>query len=480
MMEPRYMNQDEIDSVLDKIPRIPSATEESSNHVREELKKVFQKQLQHHKICPDKIEALGNYINNQILNSFINPGENVGMTAGEAYGQPITQMTLNAFHLTGSSKAGHSGLDAYRELLNLSDRRYSTTDIHFRNKDLTFEKLLSYRKNFIGFNINDFLLNSSLSQNIHSVKDTNDLVRPIVERGWWYPIYFKLKNKSDIESTYYLRLKFDINRLYTYSVTLNDISKILEKSSPALSCICSPSNLGIIDIYILPDKIQISLDNIKNGLDKNLKELLISELSKNKYANAIITFIQVALIPGLKNIIICGIPKISNVLPSFKLTLSNIKNTKKLEGNQWYLYFDLINIRLFGIPVKKLKKLLELCDIKIIKENEDGLIIEMPTNPVKKIFDDYKDMSPLQYLQNIEIKDLTDNIKEVDKSDDNWKMILFSQNERTKDVTFILNELPKYGIFPIGDYNDESITLIVKMSEVPVIPIKNLMDNLKT
>jgi hypothetical protein len=73
----------------------------------------------------------------------VHPGEPVGMRAAEAFGQPTTQMALNAFHSAGSA-TGSSGIKAVKELYQLSKNRSAeNTDIHFKNK-------------YLEDNINDF------------------------------------------------------------------------------------------------------------------------------------------------------------------------------------------------------------------------------------------------------------------------------------------------------------------------------------
>jgi len=59
--------------------------------------------------------------------SLIHPGECVGVLAGQAVGEPSTQMTLNTFHLAGHSGANVTlGIPRLREILFRGTRRVKT------------------------------------------------------------------------------------------------------------------------------------------------------------------------------------------------------------------------------------------------------------------------------------------------------------------------------------------------------------------
>ncbi|RCI08269.1 hypothetical protein L249_8353 [Ophiocordyceps polyrhachis-furcata BCC 54312] len=61
------------------------------------------------------------------LKSLMEPGEAVGIVAGQSVGEPSTQMTLNTFHLAGhSAKNVTLGIPRLREILMTASRRIST------------------------------------------------------------------------------------------------------------------------------------------------------------------------------------------------------------------------------------------------------------------------------------------------------------------------------------------------------------------
>ena len=61
------------------------------------------------------------------LRSLVEPGEAVGVVAGQSIGEPSTQMTLNTFHLAGhSSKNVTLGIPRLREILMTASAKIST------------------------------------------------------------------------------------------------------------------------------------------------------------------------------------------------------------------------------------------------------------------------------------------------------------------------------------------------------------------
>ncbi|KAB8211273.1 Largest subunit RPA1 of eukaryotic RNA polymerase I RNAP I N-terminal domain protein [Aspergillus parasiticus SU-1] len=63
-------------------------------------------------------KSFGNMMNMKYLKSVVDPGEAVGIVAGQSIGEPSTQMTLNTFHLAGhSAKNVTLGIPRLREIV---------------------------------------------------------------------------------------------------------------------------------------------------------------------------------------------------------------------------------------------------------------------------------------------------------------------------------------------------------------------------
>lgn len=75
------------------------------------------------------------------LKSIVDPGEAVGIVAGQSVGEPSTQMTLNTFHLAGhSAKNVTLGIPRLREIVMTASNHISTPSMTLRvNKELSTE-----------------------------------------------------------------------------------------------------------------------------------------------------------------------------------------------------------------------------------------------------------------------------------------------------------------------------------------------------
>ena len=75
------------------------------------------------------------------LKSVVDPGEAVGIVAGQSVGEPSTQMTLNTFHLAGhSAKNVTLGIPRLREIVMTASNRISTPSMTLRiNEELSAE-----------------------------------------------------------------------------------------------------------------------------------------------------------------------------------------------------------------------------------------------------------------------------------------------------------------------------------------------------
>jgi DNA-directed RNA polymerase I subunit RPA1 len=75
------------------------------------------------------------------LKSVVDPGEAVGIVAGQSVGEPSTQMTLNTFHLAGhSSKNVTLGIPRLREIVMTASNHISTPSMTLRlNEEISAE-----------------------------------------------------------------------------------------------------------------------------------------------------------------------------------------------------------------------------------------------------------------------------------------------------------------------------------------------------
>ncbi|KAK8039955.1 DNA-directed RNA polymerase I subunit [Apiospora rasikravindrae] len=87
-------------------------------------------------------------LHTKYLNSLVEPGEAVGIVAGQSVGEPSTQMTLNTFHLAGhSAKNVTLGIPRLREILMTASDHISTPAMTLMvNEELSEEEVTRFSK----------------------------------------------------------------------------------------------------------------------------------------------------------------------------------------------------------------------------------------------------------------------------------------------------------------------------------------------
>ncbi|KAI1366389.1 hypothetical protein F5Y08DRAFT_301522 [Xylaria arbuscula] len=142
------------------------------------------------------------------LSSLVEPGEAVGIVAGQSVGEPSTQMTLNTFHLAGhSAKNVTLGIPRLREILMTASDHISTPSM-----TLLLHPELSEKEG------ETFAKAISVLPVAHVLDEVT--VKERVGRGTGY----RLAKMFDI------RLKFFSSKEYTqtYAITTSDVLKTVE------------------------------------------------------------------------------------------------------------------------------------------------------------------------------------------------------------------------------------------------------------
>ena len=370
---PRPLTEQQLDDVLSVVPRVMAACHQVSDAVHAQICKKLRMQLKELVICPEGIQHLKDDIVSMFDDSRIQPGTTVGMGTAEGSGQPITQMTLNSFHQTGSAATVSRGIEAVRELFNMTvKRKHESTTIHFRKKDLSFEEVLNLRRQLVGISVGDLLKTKTYAEQI----------LPVDQREWWYNTYLAVMGKTSLNTQYYLRLVFDTNKLYSYYITLDEICRILEVEP--VKCVASPTFEGIIDVY--PDE---------NAVGRTVNEKLGTNHGGITKTKAPLFYLQHFMVPNLNKLIIRGIRGIQQIFPYSIPTWSIVKHEERYfsKGEQglyiqnliqqgkamnevhieeqriarmWKIHFDLIKLRTTGIPISKFISLLLQANIQVI------------------------------------------------------------------------------------------------------------------
>ena len=376
-------------------PDIPGTSKTTADSIRFSILKRLTAQLLDAIVTPLGLEDLKDQILYQFEKSRIHPGSMVGVTAAEALGGPITQMALNSFHSSGSAKNVSVGIDAIRELLNVSQKRkHERCTIYFKRQDLSFDDILVKRNEIVEVTVSsliaDYDINSPLDLGIE----------------WWHYTYETAIGRT-VRSTIHkdihqistvLRLYLNIDALYENRITMDQIvSAIDARNSGTVMCLASPLAIGIIDIYPNEEKIREPLQADKRQLTTTMHIPMFS------LDFAPFTFLNTIVYPSMHKIWIKGINGITRLFPSDSSIWRVVRDTiplKKevIESEEdpvareqlrriYYVVMNRSLMKASGITVDKLKQLITAADCVVTEEDPDYLVIMLPDPAVIAIAD---------------------------------------------------------------------------------------------
>lgn len=381
---PRRLTDEEIEFIFKDFPLIPAATKEYRQFATKQFIEETTNMLRTVEIVPAGIDELKKEIIRQYERSFIEPGSSVGILASEALSAPITQMTFNTFHSSGSSKNVSSGLDALREMFRVTDNRsiYGST-IQFKSKDFTYSELFNFRKKIEQVKFMELVTNFDILSN------TEENMRP------WIKPYLKLSNSEIPETKWFMRLYLNVNMIYAYEIPYSKLIKIIkEPEPPTILVIPSPPSFGIIDIF--PD-----VTSLPSEITDNIDRVTLD-------------FLDNQIIQKLQNVIVSGIKGIEGFYPS-KTPIVTIIDEERFYDNddnsKVFIVLSDFKIRKTGITIEKLESLLEEVGIIIEKHHINGLFVKMPESSII----DGKYQSPTAYILKLLSQDRTEEDKIEDK-----------------------------------------------------------------
>jgi DNA-directed RNA polymerase beta' subunit len=404
----------QIEDIVNALPPCMAAVIKVADKMREEIQNKLRLQLQDIEIVdnPEAIEKLKAAIRMQHYNSLVAPGEPVGIRSAEANSQPITQSALSAFHSAGSGGSIADGIDAIRELYNVSkERKNEFIYIHFKDKNLIIDDIIHLRRDLEGITVRDLLKLSNAEELIRYDKSMEP---------WWYNLYTDLKKQKfpfnkdetfDTEDTrnVYLRLNFDINKLYAYNITPYVIAQKLDLYE-GIICIPSPANVGIVDIFVNPRKALLDISKKKG----------INSLSYNIY-NAPLLFLQITVSPELKKSYINGIEGVSNIapIPNEYNVLTIVKTSSfNPETKTWRIVINRVKNIVKGVPISKLINTLKMCGYDILEQNKNYIDVysEEPLNSDNPKIRNKSPEEVIRYKTTEATKELENKIQEHEKN----------------------------------------------------------------
>lgn len=263
--------------------------------------------------------------------SIAHPGEMVGVIAGQSLGEPITQLTLNTFHNSGTASKSNvtRGVPRIEEILRLTKNPKSPS--------LTvFLKALDEGDNEKAVNYANMLEHTrivDLVKNVQICFDPNDHSTLIPEDAALLEQFYEFEKiveecldttnlDKPIKSKWIVRITFDIATMLDKNITMDDIHFAIKHSSLGneIKCVYSDYNMDklVFRIRINSNTFSKSSKKKPETLDQSDEIYLL-----RNFQDSI-----------LNNIVLRGINGIVNVIPRKlqNVVVDNGKNKPNKEG----------------------------------------------------------------------------------------------------------------------------------------------------
>lgn len=410
---PRKLTREEINGVLESVP-LPIGDADISSSIWSAMTYKLGKQIMIHEITPLAIPELKELIRRQAYSARVSANTTVGTQAAAAIGATTTQMTLNAFHSSGSALNMSSGIERMKQLIKFSkdikkkkhDRTKVKTScsVYFEprvpfniartaimNDDWetmksigwNFEEIINQRKSLVGLMVKDLLLEDPQIDPSTSI---------LSDEPWWYDIHRLSYGVPTPNSNWVLRLKLDPVALYKYRVTVEDVINAItsgtwrERSAMnkvhGIDLVWSPDNVGIeeqgmtvpvIDIYPKESELQEVLKNV------DLTQM------QNAYM-----FLSKVIKPSFSGIKVKGVEGVFEAFPAAIKVWNTVENVSLIEDRTWDIRVKQRSAVLQGVNNLFIARLCRVAGLEIIHIYDDLMTVrvrvpENLSNDPKKI-----------------------------------------------------------------------------------------------
>jgi len=273
--------------------------------------------------------------------ALVNPGEMVGVIAGQSIGEPTTQLTLNTFHLAGvASKSNVTrGVPRIEEILRLTKNP--------KNPSLTvFLKPIDEQEQEKAMNYGKMLEHTKLIDVVKSVQIYFDPIednttipedRLLIEQFYEFERFIGDCNREGIDdetvdveedtngqkSKWVIRLEINEEALLDKNITMDDIHFAVTNGYPnEVSCAYSDYNAGNLVFRI---RMNSDVFKKKSGsadpLDQSDKIFYLKSFQDSL----------------LQNIVLRGVTGIQNVLPRKLQNMVVLEDGKYVKKDTWVL-----------------------------------------------------------------------------------------------------------------------------------------------
>ena len=232
------------------------------------------------------------------MQSWVVPGEQVGIIAAQSIGEPSTQMTLNTFHLAGvASKSNVTrGVPRLKELLKVTQNPKATSLTIYLKPEYraSKDKARQVAQDLELTLLKDITVKTAV---YYDPNDDNTIIEDDADLINFYKLFENDKEESNTAdgatatkwSQWLLRFEMDRERMFRKNISMDDVAYVLRtKFGEALHLIYSDYNSNKLIMRMrLPDEMKGSIDDMT---------------SLKKFQNRILNGIVFRGVPGIKSI----------------------------------------------------------------------------------------------------------------------------------------------------------------------------------
>jgi DNA-directed RNA polymerase II subunit RPB1 len=271
--------------------------------------------------------------------AIVHPGEMVGIIAGHSCGEPVTQLTLNTFHLAGSSSKSNvtRGVPRIEEILRLTKNpKNPSLTVHMKaldeqnpDRSVDYANMMEYTKliNMVKS------IQISFDPNEHASFIEED--RVLIEQFYEFEnVMRECMNKDVVDdadknakkSKWIIRMEMDPEALLNKNITMDDIHFAIKNSSygESIDCVFSDFNEDKLVFRIRltnEDAKKKKVAGVANTLDQS------DEIYQLKnFQDAI-----------LHNIVLRGVNHIEKVTPRKLKNMVVLEDGKYIRKDVWVL-----------------------------------------------------------------------------------------------------------------------------------------------
>ncbi len=189
-------------------------------------------------------------IRHKIIDSFVQPGEMVGVIAAQTLGESSTQLTMNAFHTAGSASGSSitRGLPRLREIIQITKKlKQQTMHVYLTNEyNNSKENARKALAKITYTKLRDLLTRTEIIYNGNNTLNDNDEDREFMKSYKDFVSIFGMEEKNvNCFSPWTLRLVFDKEAMMIRKISVHEIQEIIKESSyndEDIECIFSDDN----------------------------------------------------------------------------------------------------------------------------------------------------------------------------------------------------------------------------------------------